>query len=90
MDVLEIFRRAVIFVDKVPKGAKPGNPPIEQATKIQLIINLKTAKALPPHDPAAGVSERRRDSSVMDRSGLFRPSIPATTFHQVDPLIVCF
>jgi putative ABC transport system substrate-binding protein len=47
VDVLEIFRRAAIFVDKILKGAKPSNPPIEQAAKIQLIINLKTAKALP-------------------------------------------
>lgn len=45
-DVLELFRHLGSFVDRILKGARPGDLPIERPTRLYLAINLKTAKAL--------------------------------------------
>jgi putative ABC transport system substrate-binding protein len=42
----DVWRHAAVYVDKILRGTKPADLPVEQATKLELIINLKTAKSL--------------------------------------------
>ena len=45
-DVIDQYRRAAGYVERILKGEKPANLPVQQSTKVDMVINLKTAKAL--------------------------------------------
>ena len=59
-----MYRRSAYFVDKIFKGAKPADLPVEQAAKFDMVLNLRTAKAIETHDPGFDLCPLRRGDRI--------------------------
>ena len=64
-DIADNYRRVATYVDKILKGAKPAELPVEQPTKFELLINLKTAKATRPDGPAERAGKSGQGDQVI-------------------------
>ncbi len=88
-DLTDIWRRAAVFVDKILKGAKPADLPVEQPTKFEFVINLGAAKSIGLTIPRVAVVARGRRDAVGFAAGHNRSRIDVRSTQYEVPSASC-